>query len=60
MLRIKQVYCEKCGELFTKVVGGVISNPPDYINICSKCKLKSIKQIFSKKYVHFYALLVAT
>lgn len=49
MLRTKQVYCEKCGELFTKVVGGVISNPVDYINICSKCKLKSIKRILAKK-----------
>ena len=49
MLRVKKVYCEKCGRLFTKVVGGIIINPADYINICSKCKLKSVKQIFSKK-----------
>lgn len=49
MLRVKKVYCEKCGRLFTKVVGGIIINPADYINICSKCNLKSVKQIFSKK-----------
>ena len=45
---MKKVRCEKCGEIYTKITGGVISNPNDYINVCSKCKLLSIKQIFSK------------
>lgn len=49
MLRVKKVCCEKCGRLFSKIAGGIISTPTDRINICSKCKLDYAKKIFSKK-----------
>ena len=48
MLRVKKVCCEKCGRLFSKIAGGIISTPTDRINICSKCKLDYAKKIFSK------------
>jgi len=48
MLRVKKVCCEKCGRLFSKIAGGIISTPTDRINICSKCKLDYAKKYFLK------------
>ncbi len=55
MLEIKTYTCQKCGEKFTKAVGGVVMSPKqmelEMHPVCDRCKLKKVKEfvdIFKK------------
>ena len=45
MLKYKTYTCIKCGEKFTKSVGGVVASPKEMElsihPVCDKCKLKT-------------------
>ena len=48
MLRFEMVRCRKCGKIFKKAKGGFVKGIDDDNNLCTGCKVKSLKNIFRK------------
>ena len=57
MLKTELKTCKKCGKMYTKTSGGIVSNPIDFADsgLCMACKskvtgeaVKKIKGIFKK------------
>lgn len=53
MLEIKTYTCQKCGERFTKTVGGVVMSPKqmelEMHHVCDRCKLAGVSRIFKSR-----------
>lgn len=48
MLRVVLVKCSKCGKIFRKTKGGFVKGIDDDLDICTACKIKSLKNIIIK------------
>ena len=48
MLRVVLVRCPRCGKIFRKTKGGFVKGIDDDNNLCTGCKVKTLKNIFRK------------